>query len=216
MNNSDTHSRETLRHRVLRSLFFLLCSLLLAEAAARALFWVGPLFRRAKGTDDSSQRIVWVKRHSQGQPFRLKILDLVVMARERIRWVSGRNQQRAEEVAAAILDELIKTTRLGRAVPVFVYLPVLQEITDPEEGLTQHEEFLARYCRVREVLCLFLRPRFREQISKGATFNTRSHWLAPEHLLAAQAMVDFIYERKLLGAGPVPSSKDLRSQGQSR
>ncbi len=351
--------------RVLRSVLLVVCSLLLAEVTSRGLFSVGHLFWRAKGMDDSSQRIVWLKRHSRGQrfvyafdiyhptrgwavtpglhdlpvfenkilnsnsrgvrgkaeydyarqpkrnrivtlgdsftfgdevsddetyssnlarllpntevlnlgvhsyghdqmllylkeegiryhpdlvvlgyvwfdttrnllsfndfakpkfeltrdglqlthvpvptpasvlawePFRLKILDLAVMAQERVRWVSGRNQRRAEEVTAAIFDELIKTTREGGAVPVFVYLPVLQEIADPEEGLTQNEDFLARYCRDRAAVCLFLRPRFREQISKGATFNTRSHWLAPEHLLAAQAMRDLIYERRLLGA----------------
>ncbi len=343
----------TLRRRVLRSVLFILCSLLLAEAAARALLWVGPLFRSAQGTDASSQRIAWVKRHTRNQtfiyaydiydplrgwavkpelhdlvwlsnqsmivnsnsrgirgkteysyaryltsllpdtevlnlgvhgyghdqmllylkeegvkyspdvvilgyvsldpprnllsfrdfakpkfeltkdglrlthvpvstpesvmawePYRPKIFDLVVMARERVRSMVGWNQRRTEAITSAIFDELVKTTRENGAVPVFVYLPVLQETVNPQEGFTPDEQFLNQYCQERGMACLFLRRVFLEQVKKGAKFNTRSHWFASEHMLAAQAIRDFIYERKLLGAGP--SLKDARSTRQPR
>ncbi len=371
----------TLRRRVLRSVLFILCSLLLAEAAARALLWVGPLFRSAQGTDASSQRIAWVKRHTRNQtfiyaydiydplrgwavkpelhdlvwlsnqsmivnsnsrgirgkteysyarqagkhrivtlgdsftfgdevsddetysyyltsllpdtevlnlgvhgyghdqmllylkeegvkyspdvvilgyvsldpprnllsfrdfakpkfeltkdglrlthvpvstpesvmawePYRPKIFDLVVMARERVRSMVGWNQRRTEAITSAIFDELVKTTRENGAVPVFVYLPVLQETVNPQEGFTPDEQFLNQYCQERGMACLFLRRVFLEQVKKGAKFNTRSHWFASEHMLAAQAIRDFIYERKLLGPGP--SLKDARSTRQPR
>ncbi len=53
--------------RLLKWAFFALCFLLFAEVTSRALFSVGPLFRRVKGADDSSARIAWVKLHSRGQ-----------------------------------------------------------------------------------------------------------------------------------------------------
>ncbi len=110
----------------------------------------------------------------------------------------------------------MKTTRENGAVPVFVYLPVLQEMVNPQEGFTPDEQFLDRYCQERGVACLFLRSAFLDQVKKGASFNTRGHWFASEHLLAAQAMRDFIRESKLLGAGPGPRSKDVHSTGQPR
>jgi len=127
--------------------------------------------------------------------FHLKFFDLALMTRERIRWQLGWNHERAEVIASAIFDELLRTTRDIGALPVFVYLPVIKEIEDSQDGLTQHEEFLSRYCRQRNVPCLFLRPLFAERIKNGATFNTRSHWLAPEHMLAAKGMRDFLADK---------------------
>jgi hypothetical protein len=137
------------------------------------------------------------------EPYRPKIFDLVVMAREKARWMLGWNQWRTDAITSAILDELVKTTRENGAVPVFVYLPVLQEIVNSQVGLTPDEQFLDRYCQEKVVACLFLRSAFLEQVKKGASFNTRGHWFAPEHMLAAQATRDFISKKKLLEAsGP--------------
>lgn len=132
--------------------------------------------------------------------YRPKIFDLAVMMRERVRSMLGWTQRKAELITSAIFDELVKTIRENGAVPVFVYMPVLQEIVNPQEGFTPDEQFLDQYCQERGVACLFLRPVFLEQVKKGVSFNTRGHWSAREHMLAAQAMRDFISKKKLLEA----------------
>jgi len=141
------------------------------------------------------------------EPYRLKCLDLAVMLRERIRAL-GRSEKRAREISSSIFDELVKTVRSNGAVPVFVYMPVLNEIIDPREGLTANEEFLDSYCHLRGVACLFLRPYFREQIKEGATFNIQTHWDPQAHRLAAQAIRDFLHEKDLLPVGVKPVKRD--------
>lgn len=135
------------------------------------------------------------------EPYRLKCLDLAMMLREQVDVVMGWNEKRAREISTSIFDELVKTARNNGAAPVFVYMPVLHQISDPREGLTSYEEFLNSYCRQREVACLFLRPYFREQIKKGVNFNIENHWDPGAHRLAAQAIRDFLFERHLLPHG---------------
>src|SRR5215216_100833 len=59
--------------RLVRNLVLpVFCSLLLAEASARAALSIPPLFRRVKGTDDSSRRLDFIQRHSRGQALTYK------------------------------------------------------------------------------------------------------------------------------------------------
>jgi hypothetical protein len=80
--------------------------------------------------------------------FHVKFSDLALMTRERIRWQLGWNHERAEMITSAIFVELLKTTRDIGAVPVFVYLPVLKDIEDLQDGLTHlfRERSLERSC----------------------------------------------------------------------
>jgi len=148
------------------------------------------------------------------EPYQLKCLDLAVMLRERVRVALGWNEKRAREISSSIFDELVKTVRNNGAVPVFVYMPVLNQIIDPREGLTVNEEFLDSYCHRRGVACLFLRPYFREQVKKGATFNIQTHWDPQAHRLAAQAIRDFLLEKELLPVGVKPVKRDDRTSGE--
>lgn len=141
------------------------------------------------------------------EPYRLKSLDLAVMLRERVGTYLGWNQNEAMEVTSSILDELVKTTRQHGAVPVFVYLPVWDQIYDLREAMRPAEEFLDSYCRRQGVACLFLRPYFREQVKKGVSFNIRTHWGPQAHMLGAQAIRDF-----LIAKGLVPSADKLSNQ----
>jgi hypothetical protein len=148
--------------------------------------------------------------------YRLKCLDLAVMLRERLRTSLRWNEKRAQEVTSSILDKLVETTRKQGAVPVFVYLPVWEQVFDLREGLTPSEEFLDSYCRRRDVACLFLRPYFREQVKKGASFNIRTHWGPQAHMLAAQAMRDFLLEKQLVSGDKLPKPDDRTSVGIER
>src|SRR5208283_3188029 len=58
------------------------------------------------------------------EPYRSKAIDVGVILREKVRWISGINEQRARAITTPILDDVVATTRGIGAVPVFVYMPI--------------------------------------------------------------------------------------------
>jgi hypothetical protein len=134
----------------------------------------------------------------KAEPYRLKSLDLAVMARERLLWMLGWNDKRAERFAVPVLDALVSTTRDIGATPAFVYLTVWDEMLMKQNGLTHRERFLSQYCAQRGLACLFFRQRFAEQVKHGETFDINKHWTPREHYMAAQAVRDFLVEKGLL------------------
>jgi hypothetical protein len=140
--------------------------------------------------------------------YRPKTLDLLVMLRDKIGWIAGRNETEARELARALLQEITVTTRGAGAVPVFVYLPVYEEIsplpkssyplTAMSPPVADREQYLGGICREQGIPCLFLGPAFREQAAKGVNFSTRGHWNAPAHQLAAREISDFLVKNNLL------------------
>jgi len=131
--------------------------------------------------------------------YRSKLFDLGVIFSDRMRTRLGVNRRRAEAITQAIFDELVKTARQINAVPVLVYLPVLDEILNQDPALTVNEKFLLSYCQERQVGCLFLRDRFLEEQRNGVTFNTRSHWFANGHRTAAKRITEYLREHNLVG-----------------
>ena len=139
---------------------------------------------------------------------RLKALDLMVILREKLRWSLGKNDVEAREVTRLLLDQITATTRSIGALPVFVYLPVYEEIqplpkssyplTASSPPVEDREKYLKDYCQERGVACLFLRSRFREEVERGTNFNAMGHWNAQAHKLAAQEVRDFLLQRRLI------------------
>jgi hypothetical protein len=62
------------------------------------------------------------------EPYRPKALDLMVILGEKLRWNLGKNEVEAREVTWLLLDQITAATRSIGALPVFVYLPVYEEI----------------------------------------------------------------------------------------
>lgn len=149
------------------------------------------------------------------EPFRSKLVDLVMMAwvRGRDRMDPDRDRERARALTWAIFDDLVRTVRQNGGTPVFAYLPVLKEVADLREDLSDNERVLEEYCRSRRVECVFLRPRFREAIARGGDFDTRRHWSPAEHRLAAEGIRDFLLTRNLLPAPDAPpNAAETRSR----
>jgi hypothetical protein len=134
--------------------------------------------------------------------YRSKAHDLGIMLFGSLAWNLGWYQSRAERLAYAIFDEIVTTGRRNQAIPLFVYLPVLQELLNRDESFTPNERFLLEYCRTRKVACFFLRNRFLEEEEKGVQFNTRSHWFANGHRTAAERIVQYLQENRLLQSAP--------------
>jgi hypothetical protein len=150
------------------------------------------------------------------EPYRSKALDLLVMLREKLRWTLGKNETEARDLTRALLDEIIATTRSIGAVPVIVYLPVGEEIeslprrymalTAYSPAVAEREQFLHGYCQGRNIPCLFLGPRFREEAKAGVHLippqNLWGHWTPQAHRLAAQGIKDFLLGNNLIQNGP--------------
>jgi len=136
------------------------------------------------------------------EPYRSRTLDFAVILREKIRWTLGINERRAKEITRPILDEIVSTTRKIGAVPVFVYLPVYEEIDNSSESMSEHERYVYDYCQAQKLDCLFLRPRFREEILKGAKLETRFHWTAAMHQMAAEEIANFLVVKGLVQEEP--------------
>ena len=132
------------------------------------------------------------------EPYRSKALDFAIILREKIRWRLGMNEREAKELTTPILDEVVATTRSIGAVPVFVYLPAYEEVDDLSDSMSAHELYLYDYCQHQGIACLFLRPRFREEIKKGAKLESRFHWTAEMHKMAAEEIAGFLVAKRLV------------------
>jgi hypothetical protein len=141
------------------------------------------------------------------EPYRPKALDMLLILKEKVRWSLGKNEAEAREVTSLLFDEIIATTRSTGAVPVFVYLPVYDEL-EPRVALMSHyveeppvverERYLQSYCQERGILCAFLGPQFRAGVEKGVDFNARGHWNAKAHTVAGQEVTDFLFRNSLI------------------
>ena len=137
------------------------------------------------------------------EPYRSRAVDLGKILREKINWASGVNERKARELTGRILDEMAATTRSIGAVPVFVYMPVYDEVADSSTSRTSREQYFYDHCQAEGVACLFLRPKFRETIEQGAKFETRAHWNPEMHRIAAQEIAKFLVEKGLVQEKPV-------------
>lgn len=135
------------------------------------------------------------------EPFRLKTLDLVGMVWERLRWVTGVNDRRAERLGASVLDDFVRTAREAGARPVISYLPVLAESIDTTSAPTENEAFLRSWCASRDVPCHFFRQRYAEQALELGLMDLTRHWSPPGHVIVAEEIGAFIDS---LAAASVP------------
>lgn len=140
------------------------------------------------------------------EPYRPKSLDILSILKEKLRWTVGKNEADARETTELLLDEIVKTTRSIGAVPVIVYLPVNEEIeplrqfgiTTYSPAVADREQYLQGICDKEKLACLFLRPRFREEVAKGVDLHPRGHWNATAHSIAGEEIKDFLSRNGLI------------------
>jgi len=143
------------------------------------------------------------------EPFRPKSFDILFILKEKLGWALGKNEAQARAITEQLLTEIIKTTRDIGAVPVFVYMPVNEEIAPlPAFGITTNspavadrEQYLHGICEKEKLPCLFLRPRFRQEVQKGADLHPRGHWNATAHSIAGEEIKNFLSSNGLIRSG---------------
>jgi hypothetical protein len=140
-----------------------------------------------------------------GEPWRSKFLDILTMLRDRYRERSGELGIEMKQVTIALLDEIANVIRAAGAVPIFVYLPILHELTRAEMDMSDGERFFFSFCRERGIQSIYLQHFFREKLERGVKLNTTSHWGPEEHRTAAEGIRAYLVEH-----GVVPLSRPPR------
>ncbi|HMD97579.1 MAG TPA: SGNH/GDSL hydrolase family protein [Terriglobia bacterium] len=161
------------------------------------------------------------------EPYRSKALDLLVILRAKLRWNLGENEAEARNLTRALLDEIIATTRSIGATPVFVYLPVGEEIQPfraqylaYSPSVEEREQFLRDYCQNRGIPCVLLGPRFREEAKRGVHLlppqGLFGHWTPEAHRIAAQEIKDFLVKDNLIQISSTPDAGVRYHVGRAR
>ena len=72
--------------------------------------------------------------------------------------------------------------------------------------MSDQEQYLYDYCHAQNLACLFLRPRFVQAARKGAKLESRFHWTADMHRMAAEEIASFLVARGLVQPAPAKDS----------
>lgn len=141
----------------------------------------------------------------RGEWARLKMVDLWTMISHRVMERYGFYDRKMRKLTSYILDEMVESIKSVGATPIFVYLPVGNEIFSDRE-VTWGEAYLSEYCKGHgDVECFSLRPHFTEKIKQHPELRREGegHWTPSGHFTVAEGIRDYI-----AGKGYVqPSSK---------
>jgi hypothetical protein len=143
------------------------------------------------------------------EPWRLKFLDVLTMLHDKYRERFGELELKTEikQVTIALLDEIANTIRTAGAVPIFVYLPILDEITRPEMDMSDGERFFFSYCHERGIQSIYLQRFFHEKLERGVVLKKTFHWGPEEHRTAAEGIRAYLFEHRV-----VPLSQPAEAQ----
>lgn len=130
--------------------------------------------------------------------YKSKFIDLLSILYDNFKWKSGLTKKRAEKITTAILDEMVKTINEIDAIPVFVYLPAINEITSVDEKITEGEKYLLEYCEDRGIYCISVHHDFIINAKKGINFKAWTHLNATAHHLIAQVIKRDLFIKKIL------------------
>jgi hypothetical protein len=145
--------------------------------------------------------------------FHSRFLDLWNLLAER--WERGKQATREQQLTGAILEEFRRTAVAVGAVPLFVYLPIEDEIGDPSVPAIEEEVFFTRWARKHNVRWLDLRPSFLAQVKTGVQFKRVGHWGPLEHATAAEAIrADLLEQRLISGGHPADPASSPTTTGQ--
>jgi hypothetical protein len=144
--------------------------------------------------EDTLAREVW----------RSKFLDVLRMlhGRYRERFEEPELKTEMKQVTIALLDEIANTIRTAGAVPIFVYLPILDEIKRPGMDMSDGERFFFSYCRERGIQSIYLQRFFNEKLERGVHLKTTDHWGPEEHRTAAEGIRAYLVEHGVVPLSP--------------
>lgn len=125
---------------------------------------------------------------------RPRLYDVCLSFRHKILARSGLYEKQMKEVTRHLLQEMAVTIYKAGAVPIFVYLPEVDEISN-QSALTEGERFLFSCCKDNGMIhCFSLRPYFANKLMQGVDFRTpnQDHWGPIAHRTAAEAIYEYL------------------------
>jgi len=143
---------------------------------------------------------------------RVHLFDALEMGWAWFEFGTGRVDARAQKLSIAILDALLEEIRSAGARPLFVYLPVRDEMKPDTPGVSRGEVFLTDFCASRAVPCLFLGPVLRDAVARGIETPDRLHWGPGGHLAAARRLHHYLRATPP-GPKPRPGTAPVKNPG---
>ncbi|MBI5211349.1 MAG: hypothetical protein HY927_15350 [Elusimicrobia bacterium] len=131
-----------------------------------------------------------------GEPFRLRSLDLLTMLRHRWSVRSGAYFHERHRLTAAILDTLVDEVRAAGAVPVFVHLPYPGDFRVDRGSETV--PVMQYDCGRKSVHCVSLYPLFHQRLRKGFRVTDGDHWDPAGNSVIAEGTKAYLVRQGLL------------------
>lgn len=129
---------------------------------------------------------------------RPRILDVYANFRYKFRIQFGLYDNEKAELTEAILNEIIEQTDSINSIPIFVYIPLIEEIS-VSDSITIGEKYLNDVCEQNNIArFLSTRPLFIEQSNKGVTFKERGHWGPAGNFVIAEAIKQYLVDGNYL------------------
>lgn len=123
---------------------------------------------------------------------RPRIIDIFANIRYKFRLKFGLYEKEKNELATAILTEIIAQADSIQAIPIFMYIPLIEEIAI-SDSTTIGEKYLTKVCENNEIVKYFsARPYLIEQLYNGVTFKKRGHWGSVGNFAIAEAIKQYL------------------------
>ena len=131
--------------------------------------------------------------------YRSRFVDLLLLLAAEARSPSKASEAaKRNRLTTGILDEFRRTVIQVSATPVFVYMPMEEDLDSTSGATTAEEDFFLQYCHSRGILAVDLRPVFLARLGRGARFMPHHHWTPEEHRIAAEGIAAALAERQLV------------------
>lgn len=129
--------------------------------------------------------------------FRPRIIDVFAIINHQIRVKSGKYETDKTKIATAILSEIVNESLNIGAIPIFVYLPLIEEIPI-NDALVPGEVFLSNFCANNQsVPYVSARPYLIDKGKDGTVYKEKGHWGPVGNLAIAEAISHFFIESKI-------------------
>ncbi|MFO0982215.1 MAG: SGNH/GDSL hydrolase family protein [Planctomycetota bacterium] len=129
---------------------------------------------------------------------RPKMWDLVNIAGQALRWKSGTTLEQSRAITAALLAEMSATIARAGAVPLFVYLPMADDLTQADAAAAR-EQFLFQVSRACGARCCSLASVLHADPAPAPSwFLPTQHWTPAAHRRIAAAMLERLGQEGLL------------------
>lgn len=125
---------------------------------------------------------------------RPRIIDVFAIIKHQIRVKSGKYESDKAKIATALLSEIvIESVKIG-ATPIFVYLPLIEEIPSTDD-LVPGEVFLSNFCEKNQSASYFsARPYLIDKEKRGTVYKKKGHWGPAGNLAIAEAISQFLID----------------------